>query len=97
MIRFHYHRSRRDIPTLGIAKGDGLCHVYSDISRVELESWGRSHGLRSEWIHERTLPHFDAFGDRLALCGDGVSGAELKEHIRVWRQMHGAAETAAKK
>ncbi|WP_419162302.1 DUF4031 domain-containing protein [Candidatus Palauibacter sp.] len=85
MIRYHYHTSRKDIPRLGISKGDPLCHVYSDVSREELEAWGRRYGLDPEWIHDSTLPHFDAFGARLDWCGPGVTRAELKEHIRVWR------------
>ncbi|MCG8469942.1 MAG: DUF4031 domain-containing protein [Gemmatimonadetes bacterium] len=84
-VRFHYHRSQKDVPRLDIAKGDRLCHVYSDSSRDELEAWGLENGLDPRWIHEGTLPHFDAFGDRLRLCGPGVTRAQLKEHIRFWR------------
>lgn len=85
LIRFHYHVSQKDVPHLDIAKGDRLCHIYSDASREELESWGRQHGLEARWIHEGTLPHFDAFGDRLLVCGPGVTRTELKAHIRRWR------------
>ena len=85
MIRFHYHTAMVDNRRLGIAKGDLLCHVYSDVSREELEEWGRRHGLKPEWIHNSTMPHFDAFGERLDWCGPGVTRAELKEHIRTWR------------
>ncbi|MGH7541388.1 MAG: hypothetical protein ACRELC_10355, partial [Gemmatimonadota bacterium] len=85
MIKFHYHRARRAIPRLGIEVGDPLCHVYSDASREELEAWGVEHGLRPEWIHKGTLPHFDAFGERLAACGPGVTGREFGGDIRDWR------------
>jgi len=85
VIRFHYHVSQKNVPRLGISKGDRLCHVYSDASREELEAWGRAHGLRPRWIHEGTLPHFDAFGDALLDCGPGVTRTELKAHIRGWR------------
>ncbi len=89
MIRFHYHASPRDIPRLGIAKGDRLCHVYSDTSVEELEAWGARHGLRPEWIHDGTLPHYDAFGERLRWCGPGVDRARLKEDLRAWRKRRG--------
>lgn len=85
MIRYHYHAARKDIPGLGISKGDRLCHVYSDVSREELEAWGRRHGLEPAWIHDSKLPHFDASGDRLAWCGPPVTRRELKAHIRGWR------------
>lgn len=86
MIRFHYHRAMVDVPHLGIEKGDRLCHVYSDASLEELVAWGREHGLRPEWIHDGSLPHYDAFGERLEWCGPGVSRTELVEHMRMWRE-----------
>lgn len=85
MIKFHYHDATRDVPRLGIRKGDRLCHVYSDATLAELEAWGAAHGLRPVWVHDRTLPHYDAFGDRLRWCGTGVTLGELKRDIRVWR------------
>jgi len=91
VIRFHYHVASREVPRLGIAKGDRLCHVYSDASRAELEAWGAAHGLRPEWVHDRTLPHYDAFGGRLAWCGPGVTLSELKADIRAWREREAAA------
>lgn len=86
MIRFHYHRALADVPRLGIERGDLLCHVYSDASRDELEAWGSEHGLKPEWVHDSTLPHYDAYGERLVWCGPGVTRAELKAHIRAWRR-----------
>lgn len=86
MIKFHYHRALRDVPGIGVTKGDTLCHVYSDTSLEELLQWGRQHGLRPEWVDGRTLPHFDAFGDHLELCGEGVSRRELVADIRSWRE-----------
>ena len=62
-----------------------MCHVYSDTSLEELEDWGAARGLKSEWIHHSSLPHFDAFGDRLAHCGEGVTRRELVVDIRAWR------------
>ncbi|WP_423925646.1 hypothetical protein [Candidatus Palauibacter sp.] len=94
MIRYHYHTARKEIPRLGIVKGDPLCHVYSDLSREELETWGKSHGLEPAWIHDSTLPHFDAFGPRLDGCGPGVTRTELKAHIRAWRSRHRVAGVA---
>ncbi len=85
MIKFHYHTAQKDIPRLGIRRGSRLCHVYSDVSRDELEEWGLRHGLRPEWIHDGAIPHFDAFGERLERCGRGVRMRELVEDIRAWR------------
>lgn len=85
MIKFHYHTATADIPRLGVEKGDPLCHVYSDESREELERWGAALGLKPEWIHQKTIPHYDAFGERLGSCGEGVTLGELKADIRAWR------------
>lgn len=87
VIKFHYHTAVRDVPRLGIGKGDPLCHVYSDRSLDELVAWGREHGLKPEWIHRHSsMPHFDAFGRHLEHCGEGVSRRELVEDIRRWRR-----------
>jgi hypothetical protein len=33
--------------------------------RKKLVQWGRSYGLRPEWIHDRdNLPHFDLLGEK---------------------------------
>ena len=85
MIKFHYHRALADVPRIGVVKGDRLCHVYSDTSLDELLAWGDGHGLRPESVHGRTLPHFDAFGEYLELCGEGVGRRELVHDIRSWR------------
>lgn len=85
MIKYHYHRALRDIPRIDVVKGDPLCHVYSDHSRDELVDWGRARGLKPEWLDEKTLPHYDAFGERLADCGPGVTRRELVADIRRWR------------
>lgn len=90
MIKFHYHTARRDIPRLGIRRGARLCHVYSDTSVEELEAWGRRHGLRSEWIDDGAIPHFDAFGEHIDRCGPGVGFRELAADIRRWRVSQGA-------
>ena len=94
MIKYHYHEATRDVPRLGIAAGERLCHVYSDRSRAELEQWGAAHGLRPEWVHDRTLPHYDAFGPRLRWCGPGVTLGELKSDIRSWRSRRSRASSA---
>lgn len=87
VIRFHYHTARRDIPRLGVRRGDTLVHAYSDASLEELVEWGRRHGLRPEWVDRRNaLPHYDLFGDGVDLAGPGVSRAELAEHLRLWRE-----------
>ncbi len=85
MIKFHYHTSPRDIDRIGVKKGDPMCHVYSDRSLEELVAWGAERGLKEEWIHHSSMPHFDAFGDRLEGCGDGVGRRELVADIRRWR------------
>lgn len=87
MIKFHHHTAAKDIPRLGIEKGDPLCHVYSDASLAELLAWGRAHGLKPEWVHRHSsMPHFDAFGRYLRHCGEGVSRRELVDDIRRWRR-----------
>lgn len=86
-VRFHYHRARQDVPRLGIERGDRLCHVYSDASLEELLSWGRSVGLDGARLDLRNdLPHFDAFGDWLQYCGDGVSRQQFVRDVRRWRE-----------
>jgi hypothetical protein len=86
VIRFHYHTAPRDIPRLDVRKGDTLVHAYSDSSLEELIEWGRTHGLRPEWIDDRNaLPHYDLFGEGVKLAGEGVTRAELVSHLREWR------------
>jgi len=86
MIRYHYHTASRDIPRLAVRRGDTLVHVYSDTSLDELIEWGRSHGLKPEWIDRRNaLPHFDLFGEGVRLAGEGVTRAELVADLRTWR------------
>lgn len=94
MIKFHYHLARKDVPRLGIEKGDRLCHVYSDESLDELYAWGRRHGLEPEWVHRSTVPHFDAHGEYLEVCGRGVDRQELREDIRRWRERRPDARSA---
>lgn len=88
MIKFHYHTAARDVDRLDVEEGDRLCHVYSDESVAELVAWGRSHGLRPEWVDDgHALPHYDVkvegFGGDL---GPGVDRSELVEDIRAWRE-----------
>lgn len=86
VIKFHYHTAVRDVPRMGVRKGDPLCHVYSDTSLEELVAWGRSHGLRPEWIDRKhVLPHYDAHDRWLEACRMGVSRSELVADIRAWR------------
>lgn len=89
MIKYHYHRSPRDIPRIGVRKGDRMCHVYSDASLDELAEWGSGLGLDPRRIHHSSLPHFDAFGDLLGSCGEGVGRRELVSDIRRWRARRG--------
>lgn len=87
MIKYHYHLAPRDLPRLGVRRGERMCHVYSDSSLGELIEWGRAHGLKPEWVDRRNaLPHFDAFGEHLEDCGPGVTRAELVRDIRRWRR-----------
>lgn len=86
-IKFHYHSAVRDIPRLGIERGDPLCHVYSDSSVEELLRWGEARGIpRRALQRNHALPHFDLFGEHLQLCGEGVQRRELVRDIRAWRQ-----------
>ena len=94
MIKFHYHSARKRVPRLGIEPGDRLCHVYSDRSIIELHEWGRRYGLRPEWVDGGSMPHFDAFGVHLRLCGPGVSRRELVGDLRRWRAWRRSPETA---
>ena len=85
-IKFHYHNAVRDVPRLGIRRGDRCCHVYSDESLQELISWTERVGIRPEWLDRRhVLPHFDAHGEWLRVCGPGVNRRELTADIRAWR------------
>ncbi len=85
MIKFHYHRAPRDLPRLGLEKGALMCHVYSDIGVDELAHWGQQRGLKTEWIHNSSIPHFDTFGKYLDVCGEGVTRRQLVVDIRRWR------------
>jgi len=85
-IKFHYHKAARDIPPLGIRRGDRLCHVYSDTSVDELVTWGEARGWRRAYLDLRNdLPHFDAFRNRLRFCGQAVSRQEFIRDVRRWR------------
>jgi hypothetical protein len=87
VIRYHYHTAQRDIPRLEVKKGDTLVHAYSDTSIEELIEWGRSHGLKAEWIDRRNaLPHYDLFGPSVEWAGEGVTRAELVADLRMWRE-----------
>ena len=86
VIKFHYHTAVRDVPRMGVHKGDPLCHVYSDTSLEELVAWGRAQGLRADRIDRRNvLPHYDAHDEWLEACGEGVTRSELVADIRAWR------------
>jgi len=85
-IKFHYHRAPKDVPRLGIFRGDRLCHVYSDKSVDELVAWGEVLGWKPYYLDLRNdLPHFDAFRTRLRHCGEGVSRQEFVRDVREWR------------
>ena len=52
--------------------------ILTPPSIEELIEWGRSHGLKAEWIDRRNaLPHYDLFGEGVRLAGEGVTRAEL--------------------
>ncbi|MBK5099006.1 MAG: DUF4031 domain-containing protein [Gemmatimonadetes bacterium] len=86
MIKYHFHLAPRDVPPLGIYKGDRLCHVYSDTSIVELYEWGREHGLKRAWVDRKhVLPHYDVRADLVSEHEPGVGRAELVADIRAWR------------
>jgi hypothetical protein len=93
-IKFHYHTASKEVPRLGIRRGDRLCHVYSDASLDELLAWGRAHDLLPSHLDLRNdLPHFDAFQRRLRFCGEGVSRREFVEDVREWRARRRAETT----
>jgi hypothetical protein len=95
-VKFHYHKAPKDVPRLGIRRGDRLCHVYSDESVEELTAWGRARGWRPRYMDLRNdLPHFDAFGTRLRHCGEGVSRKEFILDVRAWRARRRRAEGLA--
>ena len=55
----HYHGST----IRGVMRERPFLHVIG--LRSNLESWGREHGLRPEWIQpekRRRVAHYDAFG-----------------------------------
>lgn len=92
-IKFHYHKAPKDVPRLGIRRGDPLCHVYSDASVEELVAWGEARGWNSHSLDLRNdLPHFDAFRARLHSCGEGVSRREFVRDVRAWRARRRAAQ-----
>lgn len=96
MVKFHYHRATRDVPRLGIRRGERLCHVYSDASLDELVAWGRAQGWDPAYLDLRNdLPHFDAFRERLEQCGQGVSRHEFVRDVRAWRARRRSARAAA--
>jgi hypothetical protein len=85
-VKFHYHKASKDVPRLGIRRGDRLCHVYSDASLEELTAWGKERGWHPAFLDLRNdLPHFDAFRARLRFCGPGVSREEFIRDVREWR------------
>lgn len=89
-IKFHYHTAVRDVPRLGIRRGDRCCHVYSDASVDELVRWGAAVGIPPRAVQSNhALPHFDLFGASLRLCGPGVDRRELVGDIRRWRARPG--------
>ena len=95
-IKFHYHRAARDVPRLGIRRGDRLCHVYSDTSVEELVAWGRARGWSPAYLDLRNdLPHFDAFRTRLRFCGAGASRREFVADVRAWRARRRSAQVSA--
>ncbi len=92
-IKFHYHRAPKNLPRLGIRRGDRLCHVYSDESLAELIAWGQACGMKKEWLDRRNEPpHFDAFRTWLRFCGEGVSRQGFVRDVRSWRQRRKEAE-----
>ncbi len=94
-IKFHYHKAPKDVPRLGIRRGDRLCHVYSDRSVDELIAWGAALGWKSYYLDRRNdLPHFDAFRTRLRHCGAGVSRREFVRDVRAWRERRRGQGTA---
>lgn len=81
MVKFHFHMSEiSGIPQM-------CCHVFSDEDKGELVTWAKEAGVPLDWLQEKPgdLPHFDLWGSKLPLCGDGVSTKEFVKTAREWR------------
>lgn len=67
-ILLHATRATRDIPHIGVRKGDRMYHVVSDLpggqGSEELKTFVRGCGMRADWVQYRGSyrEHFDAHG-----------------------------------
>lgn len=91
MIKFHYFTWRVDFMVYqGLPVGGSgrehvrCCHVYSDVSAVELVNWAEDNWVAVGWLRCELgcLPHFDLWGGWLALCGKGVRRKVFVEDLR---------------
>lgn len=82
-ILLHPTRATRDLPHIGLRKGDRMYHVLSDLlgraGSDELRTFVRGCGMRPEWVQYRGTyrEHYDAHGalvDCLRLRGARVVG-----------------------
>lgn len=66
------------------------CHMFSDTSTEELHAFASKIGLKREWLHNGTIPHYDLTGHmRPKAIRFGArevqSMAEMIGHIRKLR------------
>ncbi len=82
MVYFLSHRAHRDYPWLNVKKGEQIYKVVAD-SLSDLLEWGRTFGLTRPHISRSGTPHFDLWGNRLAL----LEMQEIKSnHKRLYRR-----------
>jgi hypothetical protein len=84
MVYFLSHRAHRDYPWLNLKKGQQICKVVAD-SLNDLLEWGKKFGLTRPHISRSGIPHFDLWGNRLALLEmRGLKG----DHKRLYRRRY---------
>ena len=100
-ILLHPTRATRDIPRIGVRKGDRMYHVLSDVPGTpgggELRAFVARCGMRPEWVQYAGTyrEHFDAH-DVLAEClmerGARLAGNHEVGHLlrakRDWLAQH---------
>jgi hypothetical protein len=96
VICFHYHVAHADTPHLGIARGDRLVHVFSDLddfelAEAELRAWADANGPLGMRIQQRGTrrQHLDLWGRWLAICGPPADRAAVKRWLRGEPTPHG--------
>lgn len=92
MIKFHYFVAPATVPGKVEAR-ENCCHVYSDRAVGELLLWGYRNSFPGRWLHrDAAIPHFDAWGGKLAICGPAVSDKKFAADIQKWRERKEASK-----